>query len=192
MSESSVNYGTYDVNHEPNESWYWKKDIVVVRNGKEYKQRINTMYIEMVEHLLHSLHPKWSLEVINFTLTDLQAVVHVRLFVTGKYFDGVGVVLINNPDAFWGFQTPETGLPLAETVALLDAAHKVGPIFGANINRVIHDDIQAQKVAAFDTASCGTMDELVALFDTLDDSQKSDEFIKMAFAKRKVELKYGK
>lgn len=181
----------YDIQSEPQPSWYWKRDISVVRQGKEFKQTVNTMYIEMVEHLFHSIFIKWRSEVVSFILTEKSATVHIRIYADTLTHDGLGVVEIGNDKSFWGLQTSETALPLAETVAICDAAHKFGEIFGANINRVVHDDIQAQKIATIDVDRCETLEELEKLWNGLDKFQQQDEFVKMAFGKRKIDIKYS-
>lgn len=181
----------YDIQSEPQPSWYWKREITTTVLGKPIKKTVNTMYIEMVEHLLHSIFINWKSKVVSFTLTDKLAVVHINLTCDTKSHDGLGVAEIGNPDSFWGLQSPEMALPLAETVAICDAAHKLGEIFGANINRVVHDDIQAQKIATIDVDKCATIEELEALWATLDAFQQQDEFIKMAFGRRKVDIKYS-
>jgi hypothetical protein len=89
-------------------------------------------------------------------------------------------------------QSPTTALPLAKTFAILDAAHMFGEIFGANINRVVHESIHNAKVADIDIAGCKTLDELDKLFSTLSTFEQQDDTIKMAFGKRKVEIKHSK
>lgn len=182
----------YNLRQEPLPEWYYSRDTVVNYRGKEIKRKINIMYIEMVEHLFHSIFKDWRTEVVSSSMNGIYAMVHVRVTADGTSHDGVACVEIGDPNSFHGLQSPTTALPLAKTFAILDAAHMFGEIFGANINRVVHESIHNAKIADIDIAGCKSLKELEALFSTLSTFEQQDEAVKMAFAKRKVEIKHAK
>lgn len=137
----------------PHKDWVKARDDIKVKDDSGNKVSLQYIPIDKIEYLLTRLFQRWKVEVIDYKVLFHSVGVHVRLHymnpITGEwlYQDGLGaVVMQNDKDAAASDMSKikgnavMLGLPSAESYAVKDAAEKIGPIFGKDLNRrdVIH------------------------------------------------------
>lgn len=104
--------------------------------------------IEKVEFLLKKIYKKWRVEILREGTAFNGVYVVIRLWyqdlITGEmdFHDGIGAIQLQtakgtSPADLENINNGALSMafPLAETIAIKDAADKLGDIFGANLNR---------------------------------------------------------
>ncbi|MBK7360661.1 MAG: hypothetical protein WAT16_00310 [Saprospiraceae bacterium] len=104
--------------------------------------------VDKVEYLLTSIFISWWVEIIEWKQIANSTAVHIRLFyvspITGQVLhqDGIGATPLqtdkNKGAAEFNFikdNAVQISLPSAESLAIKDAAEKIGRVFGKDLNR---------------------------------------------------------
>ena len=149
--QSVISYN--DVNKEPSVDWIKEHPVFkknsVDNEGRKIKVPIKYMSIERIEFLLTSIfNGKWKVEIKSTQLIANSIVVTVRLHYTlphqekEEWQDGIGAAPLQTKKDAGAINFNElisstvmTGAPAAESYAIKDAAHKIGKIFGKDLNR---------------------------------------------------------
>lgn len=147
--ERAAEYGAFleKLNTAPKPEW------VKTNQGVKY------LPIERVENLLRTIYQRWEVGVVDFKVVANAICVHVRLRVQDPVYgewieqDGLGAVPIqvksgSSPTAFDSIvpNAIQKNLPAAESLAIKDAAEKLGKVFGSDLNR--RDEIAFHSVYA--------------------------------------------
>lgn len=160
--------------------------------------------IDKVEYLMDVIFQDWRVEVLNVMPLFNSVAVTVRLHllnpVTGEwtYFDGVGAKDMqvdaqqpaSNMQAIKG-NAVMLGLPIAKSMAIKDAAHHIGKLFGRDVNR--KDTEEYRQTYAEPNHEADRMAALIKNAQTVDELELLQEdaatFNQMAlFNQRKSEL----
>lgn len=143
--------------------------------------------IEKVEFLLKKIYKKYRIEILREGTAFNGVYVVIRLWyqdlVTGEmdYHDGIGAIQLQtakgtSPADLANINNGALSMafPLAETIAVKDAADKLGDIFGANLNR---KDVLAFQMDTKLTELVRTKEEerLIRLIDNADSLQVLEE-----------------
>lgn len=139
------------LNQKPKAEWVKEHPIIKIEreeNGKKVKAPLQYMSIERVEYLLTAIFGTWNTEIKSIQMIANSICVTVRLFYKNpateqmEFQDGVGAVPLQvNKDKSpidWNeikSNAVQIGAPAAESFAVKDAAHKIGKIFGKELNR---------------------------------------------------------
>lgn len=136
------------LNQPPKEEWVKRHPFA---KGVD-KQPIAHLPIERVEYLLTAVFINWSVEVKNIMLMANSVVVTIRLHYQDpvtqqmRFHDGIGAAPIQTDQGAGATDFNKVksdgvmkGAPAAESFAVKDAAHKLGRLFGKDLNR--RDDI---------------------------------------------------
>jgi len=172
-------HGEYNVlvNSKPKPDWIYTREIG--------EQKIQYLPAERVEFLLDAIFKSWRVEVKNIQTIANSVVVTIRLYylhpVTGSYEfqDGIGAapIIVNKGAAPTDFSAVQSmsvtkAAPAAETEAIKDAAHKIGRIFGRNLNR--RDVVEYEAIEQRIEANL-KREKLKEINDLLKDNQDSEE-----------------
>ena len=127
------------LNQPPPASWVKVHPYI---NGYKY------LPIEKIEYLLKKLFKKWRIEILREGTAFNGVYVVIRLWyrdlLTGEmdFHDGIGAIQLQtakgtSPADLANINNGALSMafPLAETIAIKDAADKLGDIFGSNLNR---------------------------------------------------------
>lgn len=147
--DKAADYGAFleKLNAPPRPEW------IKTNQGVKY------LPIERVEHLLRTIYQRWEVAVVGYCVIANAITVHVRLRVQDPVYgewieqDGLGAVPIqvksgSSPTSFEAIvpNAIQKNLPAAESLAIKDAAEKLGKVFGSDINR--KDEIAYRSIYA--------------------------------------------
>lgn len=136
------------VNQQPPQNWIKTHPMVKVKN--EFGQSVPLQYlpVDKVEYLLTMIFRQWRLEILTVQALFQSIAVTVRLHyrnpIDGLWYqqDGVGASMVQTDS---GASAADLGkiksaavqiaAPAAESYALKDAAEKIGPLFGKDLNK---------------------------------------------------------
>lgn len=137
------------LNHEPKDGWLLEHPVA---------KKVKYLSIQRIEFLLTSIFQVWTIDIKEIKLIANSVVAVIRLNykdpITGNmlYQDGVGAApLQTDKDAgaidFNKIKSNAVMLaaPAAESFAVKDAAHKIGKLFGKDLNRA--DAVMYDKIA---------------------------------------------
>ena len=157
------------LNAKPKEDWVKDHPFAKVEdeiNGVKVQRPVKFITIERVEYLLTAIFGRWRTEIREVKLIANSIQVTVRLYYWNiayndwDFQDGVGAVPIQidskKGQGAIDFQNMKSnaiqlGAPAAESFAIKDAAHKIGKIFGKELNRRDDIDYQSNLSRKFET-----------------------------------------
>jgi len=162
------------LNQQPPASWVKVHPYI---NGYKY------LPIEKIEYLLKKLFKKFRIEILREGTAFNGVYVVIRLWyrdlLTGEmdFHDGIGAIQLQtakgtSPADLANINNGALSMafPLAETIAIKDAADKLGDIFGANLNRkdVLAFQMDTKLAEMVRTKEEDRMVRLIDNADTLD------------------------
>jgi hypothetical protein len=188
------------LNQAPAEKWVKNHPTAKLKDGP-----VKYLTIQRIEWLLTSVFIEWKIEVIDWKLIGNSVAVQVRLHyqdpISGdwKWQDGLGAAPLQTDKGAGAtdFNALKSNavmlaLPAAESFAVKDAAHKLGKLFGKDMNRadeVLYDNLQ-EKVFNLEEIkkklSGITTEE--GLFEYYSEIPKKNKAVEQLFKQRRAEL----